>query len=141
MPKPLNHEASGGRLTGDIMRDYTEIYAEKFLSNRIRYRTLVGNIRRGDGGWKVAVTNLDTKLTEDLHFDKLVLCSGVKSPINVFLCNLTQASSGLQSASYPIRTEQIALVFQRARNTFQRFRGSEGEPFIGRFGYGYRAKW
>lgn len=62
---------------------YMEAYADTFLRGCIRFKTEVVRIERGPAGsgWVVrvrsAATGAHEASTEDLHFDKLVLCTGV----------------------------------------------------------------
>ena len=65
------------------MRMYMEAYADTFLSGCIRFNTEVVRIERGPAGsgWVVrvrsAATGAHEAAAEDLHFDRLVLCTGV----------------------------------------------------------------
>lgn len=80
METPPNATKTGGRLTGEVMSRYMESFAEKFLSDRILYRTEVINIKRpekGTTGWVIKVRDLTTNASSDLLFDKIVLCTGV----------------------------------------------------------------
>jgi dimethylaniline monooxygenase (N-oxide forming) len=77
MPIPQNHKESGGRLTGEDMQNYFELFAERFLQRRILFDTLIENISYANGGWDLKAVDLQTKKHSILHFDKIVLCSGV----------------------------------------------------------------
>lgn len=79
MPPPL--KAESGRLTGEDLSDYLELFAARFLAGRIRYRTEVLNIRRNQDAtsrpWQIRVQDLTKSTEEEIFFDKIVLCSGV----------------------------------------------------------------
>ncbi|ETW75169.1 hypothetical protein HETIRDRAFT_390740 [Heterobasidion irregulare TC 32-1] len=82
MPDPKDSRKTGGRLTGENVRMYMEAYADTFLSGCIRFNTEVVRIERGPAGsgWVVrvrsAATGAHEAAAEDLHFDRLVLCTG-----------------------------------------------------------------
>lgn len=79
MDIPPNAAKTGGRLTGDVVSEYMESFATKFLQGRFLYNAEVLNIKRGENnnGWVVKVEDLTTNVTSDLHFTKVVLCTGV----------------------------------------------------------------
>lgn len=77
MSPPTNHKATGGRLTGDDMRAYFEQFAQTFVQDKIIYRTRVKSVRRAAVGYVLQVLHLDSQKEDELHFDRLVLCSGV----------------------------------------------------------------
>ena len=80
MPPPKDSEETGGRLSGEDMTLYVESFAERFLSDRIRYRTEVLNISRGpDSRWNVKINDSQSGHLEDLQFDRIVLCTGASS--------------------------------------------------------------
>ncbi|KAI0312356.1 FAD/NAD-P-binding domain-containing protein [Amylostereum chailletii] len=68
------------RLTGDIMTEYFEEFAETFgrLVEKIRFGTEVLAIQRGDGGrgWRVRVKDLPSGVELVLEYDKIVVCTG-----------------------------------------------------------------
>lgn len=81
MPPPANESATGGRLSGDDMQQYMESFADKFLRGKIRYEVEVMKvIRSAVGQWTVKVQDIRSG-EEELHFDKVVLCTGVSSSL------------------------------------------------------------
>lgn len=82
MDKPPNAEKTGGRLTGDVLTNYMEFFYKKNLQNRILFNTEVLKIKRGESnsGWVIQVEDLTEGITSDLHFSKIVLCTGVSDP-------------------------------------------------------------
>ncbi|KIK69190.1 hypothetical protein GYMLUDRAFT_67862 [Collybiopsis luxurians FD-317 M1] len=81
MPMPPPDNPSTGRLTGRDMCAYMEHFANKFLTDKVRYNTEVKKVYRPSGekkGWLVDVHSLQggSELTETLHFARLVLCTG-----------------------------------------------------------------
>ena len=81
MPPPPNSQETGGRLRGEDLREYFQIFADRFLKGRIQYNTEVLGIRRStsDGVWHVTVQDTRSTHTYELLFDKLILCTGVSS--------------------------------------------------------------
>ena len=80
MPPPENSAKTGGRLSGQDVTLYMEAFADRFLKTRIKYHTTVESVNRTPKGWAVQVTiegNEGVKTKEELHYDKLVLCTGV----------------------------------------------------------------
>lgn len=100
MPPPSQASRTGGRLSGEDLVAYMESFAERFLKGRIRYQTEVLNIRRrplagvqlgqqsGDeqhagssdyvSEWVVRVRDLQTGDIQELVYDRVVVCSGVR---------------------------------------------------------------
>jgi cation diffusion facilitator CzcD-associated flavoprotein CzcO len=80
MPPPPHLKATGTRLSGNDMSSYMRNFTEAFLKDKIRYNTTVLKIRRPDradrGGWIITVCDPHNTQAE-LHFDKVVLCTGV----------------------------------------------------------------
>lgn len=81
MDIPPNAASTGGRLTGDVMSNYMESFATKFLKGRFIYKTEVLSIKRGENnsGWMVKVKDSTTDVISDYHFSKVVLCTGVSN--------------------------------------------------------------
>jgi dimethylaniline monooxygenase (N-oxide forming) len=81
MRAPDDSTKTGGRLSGDDVRQYLEDFAEGFLKGKIRYETEVLNIRRRDHGrgWKVIVRDRRTTggAEKVLYFSRIILCTGV----------------------------------------------------------------
>jgi dimethylaniline monooxygenase (N-oxide forming) len=80
MPAPDDSIKTGGRLSGDNVRQYLEDFAERFLKGKIRFDTEVLNICRRDHGrrWKVLVHERRTGGAEKvLYFSRLIVCTGV----------------------------------------------------------------
>lgn len=80
MKAPPESSKTGGRLTGELMTEYMESFAERFVRDRITYSTEVMEIRRGDGshGWIIKSRNLNTNIVQEDHYSKIVLCTGVR---------------------------------------------------------------
>ncbi|KAH7908576.1 FAD/NAD-P-binding domain-containing protein [Hygrophoropsis aurantiaca] len=78
MKVPGKSAETGGRLTGEDMRDYMEAFADKFLKGRIRFETEVLNIRRHSktSEWVLSVRSEGMAGQEELNFSRIVLCSG-----------------------------------------------------------------
>ncbi|KAH8989242.1 FAD/NAD-P-binding domain-containing protein [Lactarius akahatsu] len=84
MRVPESHTKTGGRLSGDNIRQYLEEFKERFLKGKIRFETEVLNIRRGDGGrgWSVLVHDKNSASAEKvrvLYYPRIVLCTGGNS--------------------------------------------------------------
>lgn len=80
MPPPENSAKTGGRLSGQDVMLYMETFANRFLKARIKYRTTVESVTRTSKGWTAQVTvegEAGVKTKDELHYDKLVLCTGV----------------------------------------------------------------
>jgi len=80
MRAPDNSVETGGRLSGDDVRQYLEDFAGRFLKGNVRFETEVLNIRRGDSGrgWKVLVRDRRTGGTEKVsYYSRIILCTGV----------------------------------------------------------------
>jgi cation diffusion facilitator CzcD-associated flavoprotein CzcO len=126
MPKGLDFKTTGGRVSGEDMRLYMESYADRFVKNNIRYNVEVTSMRRDtqdaahteSSGWLVAITNKITGLVAELKFDKIVLCSGVRStPVVVCLYRLAHCSNpfvSTQGSSHP----NIPKAFSPSAGTF-----------------------
>ncbi|KZS89482.1 FAD/NAD(P)-binding domain-containing protein [Sistotremastrum niveocremeum HHB9708] len=82
------------RLKGSQLTDYMESFAGQYLKGHIRFRTEVINVRRPNAletiiesevgeGWIMTVRNLKDGSTEELKFDKIVLCTGGCSEPNI----------------------------------------------------------
>lgn len=80
LPMPPAKHPESGRLSGEDLWAYMQSYADRFLKGRIRFNTEVERIRRErNGGWHITARDTRTmELIEDLQFDKLVLCTGVR---------------------------------------------------------------
>lgn len=81
MSLPEGHAKTGGRLSGNDVRQYLEDFGERFLKDKIRFETEVLNIRRGDHGrgWSVLVRDnksADAESTRVLYYPRIVLCTG-----------------------------------------------------------------
>ena len=83
MPAPDDSIKTGGRLSGDDVRQYLEDFSERFLKGKISFETEVLNIRRRDHGkgWKLLVRDRKTGAGGDkaLFFSRIILCTGVSS--------------------------------------------------------------
>ena len=82
MRTPDDSVKTGGRLSGDDVRQYLEDFAERFLKGKVRFETEVLNIRRRDHGrgWKALVRDRRTSGTEKekvSYFSRIILCTGV----------------------------------------------------------------
>jgi dimethylaniline monooxygenase (N-oxide forming) len=80
MPPPTKSKETGGRLTGEDMNNYFESFADRFLKGKILFNVEVLNVSRNPrGGWSVLVNNKLNGLETRLHYDKIVVCTGVGS--------------------------------------------------------------
>jgi len=79
MPEPHGSVETGGRLSGEDVRQYMESFAERFLKGKIRFETEVLNIRRGDlgRGWDVLVHDRRTDTEKVSYYSRVILCTGV----------------------------------------------------------------
>lgn len=80
MRAPENSVKTGGRLSGEDVRQYMEDFAERYLKGKIRFETEVLNVRRGDHGrgWKVIVRDGRAGSTEKVsYYSRIILCTGV----------------------------------------------------------------
>jgi hypothetical protein len=80
MPPPVDHvKNKASRITGFDLRDYMGKFGETFLQGRIQYGVEVVKISRGENGtgWKVLIRRNGAEENEELHFGKLVICTGV----------------------------------------------------------------
>ncbi|KAH8092182.1 FAD/NAD-P-binding domain-containing protein [Cristinia sonorae] len=80
MPPPPHANETGGRLTGEDLRDYFQLFADRFLKGKIQYRIEVTRVRRdctsASPRWYVTVRDVRGTETREICFDKLVLCTG-----------------------------------------------------------------
>ncbi|KAJ7284157.1 FAD/NAD-P-binding domain-containing protein [Mycena rebaudengoi] len=85
MPTRPDFVATGGRLTGEDMRDYMHAFANKFLAGKIMFDTEVLKIRRDmpDSPWAVSIRNRNTGASDTLEAVKIVLCTGGSSKPNI----------------------------------------------------------
>ena len=74
MPPPAECAKTGGRLTGQDMRQYMQTFADLFLNGDIRYETTVNQISQIDDIWHISVNT-----GEVLTFSKVVLCTGASN--------------------------------------------------------------
>jgi dimethylaniline monooxygenase (N-oxide forming) len=79
MREPDGSAKTGGRLSGEDVRQYMEDFAERFLNGKIRFETEILNIRRGEygRGWMVVVHDKRTGTEKVLNYSRIVLCTGV----------------------------------------------------------------
>jgi len=79
MREPEGTVKTGGRLSGEDVRQYMEVFAKRFLNGKIRFETEVLDIRRGDHdrGWKVLVRDRSTGTEKISFYSRIVLCTGV----------------------------------------------------------------
>jgi dimethylaniline monooxygenase (N-oxide forming) len=81
MKRPANSDVTGGRLTGDDMREYMEGYSDKYLKGKIRYNTEILKLRRevfvGENSWAIETRDTQTGALATLRYSKIVLCTGV----------------------------------------------------------------
>ena len=112
MRAPEDSIKTGGRLSGNDVRQYLEDFAERFLKGKIRFETEVLNIRRRDHGrgWKVLVRDRRTGGTEKVsYYSRIILCTGVSLSTRPPLPNRSETSS---SISWLLRAA-VARVTQR----------------------------
>ncbi|EKM52446.1 uncharacterized protein PHACADRAFT_149103 [Phanerochaete carnosa HHB-10118-sp] len=87
MPPPTDTTKSGGRLGGEDMRLYMESFADRFLRGKLRYNTIVTNIRSAKPDlstlssppskrWIITVRDRNTGEESQLRYDRVVLCTG-----------------------------------------------------------------
>ncbi|KAF8469817.1 FAD/NAD-P-binding domain-containing protein [Russula ochroleuca] len=79
MRAPDNSVKTGGRLSGEDVRQYMEDFKEQYLKDKIRFETEVLNIRRGDHGrgWEVLVRDGVAGGTERVsYYSRIILCTG-----------------------------------------------------------------
>lgn len=79
---PSAHAERTGRLSGEDLRAYMESFSDNYLKGRFRYHSDVINISRPDGnpdaqGWDITVRDTQSGAEEKLHYDKIVVCTGV----------------------------------------------------------------
>jgi cation diffusion facilitator CzcD-associated flavoprotein CzcO len=79
MHEPYGSVKTGGRLSGEDVRQYMEGFAERFLKGKLRFETEVLNIRRGDRGrgWNVLVQDKHTGTEKVSYYSRVILCTGV----------------------------------------------------------------
>lgn len=78
MPPPAKSKETGGRLTGADMNRYFESFADRFLKGKILFNVEILNVsRNARGGWNVLVNDKINGLDNLLHYDKIVVCTGV----------------------------------------------------------------
>lgn len=79
MREPDGSVKTGGRLSGEDVRQYMEDFAERFLKGKIRFETEVLNIRRGDHnrGWNVLVRDRCADTESVSYYSRIILCTGV----------------------------------------------------------------
>lgn len=86
MPEPPDSKKTGGRLTGADMNKYFESFADRLLQGRIRFNAEIKNVARADGGgWSVLIKDMTTGTEEIMHYQKIVVCTGVRGFIYVRL--------------------------------------------------------
>jgi hypothetical protein len=82
MPPPSGSKATGGRLTGYDIGLYLESFAERFLKDKFRFNVQMLNVSRNPdrnlGGWIVSIIDKVSGNQEEIHYDKIVLCTGVR---------------------------------------------------------------
>ena len=93
MPPPRDWRSTAGRLSGEDMQHYMESFEEHFLRGRIRYNTEVLKIKRvpipekereknantAARRWLISVQDKLTGACSELKYDRVVLCSGVRT--------------------------------------------------------------
>lgn len=110
MPPPTKSDETGGRLSGADVQAYLQSFVERHLKGKIKYQAEVQRIRRGEkSGWQLTVQDLVSGDTSTLHFDKLVLCSGVGD----LLIPVRQVLTPLKGCSEPKIPENLS---QQAAN-------------------------
>ena len=79
MPEPHGSVKTGGRLSGEDVRQYMESFAERLLKSKIRLETEVLNTRRGDRGrgWNVLLHDRRTGTEKVSYYSRVILCTGV----------------------------------------------------------------
>ena len=113
-PPPPPTENGDIRLSGQDLQAYMEKFVELFLPDRIRYNTEVLNIRstahggvdppQGDNHvWTVMMEDITTKVVEIREYDKLILCTGVRTHFDLHLPRrLTIYRQGCSEPHYPL---------------------------------------
>ncbi|RDB30952.1 FAD-containing monooxygenase EthA [Hypsizygus marmoreus] len=78
MRSPHNSATTGGRLTGDDMRNYMEMFATAFLRGKFLFNMEVLKIQResASGQWLLEMKDTQTDSSVTLRFSRIVLCSG-----------------------------------------------------------------
>ena len=100
MRSPEGFTKTGGRLSGNDVRQYLEDFEERFLKGKIRFGTEVLNIRRGDHGrgWSVLVhdkKSANAEKVQVLYYSRIVLCTGVSFTCTLWTPNpISERSSG-----------------------------------------------
>jgi dimethylaniline monooxygenase (N-oxide forming) len=79
MREPDGSVKTGGRLSGEDVRQYMEGFAEQFLKGKIRFETEVLKISRGDHGrgWNVLVHDRRMGVEKVSYYPRIILCTGV----------------------------------------------------------------
>jgi len=102
MPLPPKSKETGGRLTGADMNKYFESFADTLLPGKILYnREILNASRRQEGGWKVLVKNKLNGGEETLHYDKIVVCTGVSRLACLILSLFSMIIQGCSEPSIP----------------------------------------
>ena len=110
-------ENADGHMSGDDMCAYAETFSERFLQGRFRYSTHVRKLRRLTDGWWLDTVNVVTGVEERLHYEKLVLCTGVSTYSSSFRSQiLTLHRLGLPCSS----CSRVPTSFQRSRIRIRR---------------------
>ncbi|KAJ6569445.1 FAD/NAD-P-binding domain-containing protein [Mycena capillaripes] len=116
MSTPPDSSTTGGRLTGQDMRQYMQEFADRFLPGKIMFDNEILNIRREEdsSSWIISVQNRTTGASQSLHFSKVVLCTGgtSKPMIPEYLSSSTAQkvdfkASIIHSAHFGARLEEI----------------------------------
>ena len=87
MAPPVDAEKTGGHITGMGMCEYMETFYEKFLKGKVvfKFKTEIRTVARNAAGvWNISVEDLCSREAQTLKFSRIVLCTGVGPPRNIF---------------------------------------------------------
>lgn len=93
MNPPANAVETGGRLTGDDMSNYFELFADTYLQGKFKYETEVVDVRRvRERSWIVK-----TSEGKELEYSRVVLCTGVGCFVDdIWMMFVNLVSIGMQ---------------------------------------------
>jgi dimethylaniline monooxygenase (N-oxide forming) len=85
MPPPSEMMSPDARLGGKDLNLYMESFADRFLKGKFRFNVEILNVSRNmnqsTGGWIVSIEDKVNGRKEELYFDKIVVCTGVRHHI------------------------------------------------------------
>jgi len=110
MREPHGSVKTGGRLSGEDVRQYMEGFAGRFLKGKIRFETEVLNIRRQDHGrgWNVLVRDRRTGTEKVSYYSRVILCTGVSFVFRIVPRVFFYASQGCSRPRYPESLTPVA---------------------------------